>query len=638
MRPVLAFLVLGACAAPDTDDWTDQLVADSPCYRVDLLDGLDAGGTAELHDLYACLNRRGDFAALAGLDAALDAPTAAGVPAGLEVAAIVDALPASGIDPFALAGVLVDAIRAPGRPLDVLLDVALEAIYGRPAADVRVARPAVADGPIAPLHPVIPGVAAALLADDLALSGWLGDLLVHPETARWIRSTEGTARSTDPSVAGPRDAAIPDLGHARLLTLDASNDRWPGASGDSLRDAAAVWALGPVVPAVADEASALLGDPAVRAGIQADLVRLQGDGTLARAVDGAHWMTTVDVRGGSLDPAETSGLHGFVRLLADTNQPMDCSIDLGITSIDFSFGNLAVSTLELIASTDPDTLQSAGSVYGLLFGDGIGELVLEEAADLGVCPGLTRQVVDDLAAVELLADPKAADVLVAFVAVIETLEAADRVPALADLVDDLYGAGGWSPTEELLRDLAPSPAIEDLLAAIPVLADPARYGVTAAGAPPWDLQAALDVLAWLVDRDPANGVGPDGLDRTGFDRISQLVTALLGPDGTWVAIDRAAALARDPRSETSGFVAAFPSFLGTDPDLVVLAQVAPLFRDPAVAGPVLRLAGTPAVLDAALADDAGAPQPLDFGGRLIAEGALEDMLVLVDLVFGTLGG
>ncbi len=637
MIRVLPLLWLGACA-PAPDDWTDQLVADSACYRVNLLDGVDAGGTAELHDLHACLDQNGDFAALSGLDTALDAPTAIGVPVGLELAALVDALPASGIDPFALAGVLVDAIRAPGRPLDVLLDVALEGIYGEPAADVRVARGAVADGLITPLHPVLPGVADVLLADDLALSAWLGDLLVHPETARWIRSTEATARATDPAVAGPRDAAIPDLGQARLLTLDATNDRWPDGTGDSLRDAAAVWALGPVVPAIADEASAILGDPAVRAGIQADLVRLQADGTLARAVDGAHWMASVDVRGGSLDPAETSGLHGFVRLLADTNQPMDCSVDLGLVSLDFSFGNLAVSTLELIASTQPETLQAAGSVYGLLFGNDIGEFVLEEAADLGVCPGLTQQVVDDLAAVELLAEPEAADVLVAFVAVIETLQESGRITALADLVDDLYETGAWSPTEELLRDMAPSPAIEDLLAAIPVLADPAKFGVTAAGAPPWDLQAALDVVAWVVDRDPANGVGADGLDRTGFERISPLVTALLGADGTWVAIDRAAALARDPRSRVSGIVAAFPDLLATDPELVLLAQVAPLFRDPGIAGPVLRIGATPAVLDAALATGDDGPQPLDFGGRLITEGALEDMLVLVDLVFGTLGG
>ena len=388
--------------------------------------------------------------------------------------------------------------------------------------------------------------------------------------------------------------------------------------------------------AIAPQGSEILGDPTVRAGIQADLIRLQADGTLAGAVDGAWWMTTVDAHGGPLDPGEVSGLHSFVRLLSETNQPMDCSIDLGLVSLDFSFGNLAVSTLDLIATTDASTLQTTGSVYSILFGNDVGAFVLDEAANLGVCPGLTPQVVDDLAAVELLADPNAGDLLTAFVSVISTLEAGetDRLPALADLAQNLYLAGGWLATEELLRDLAPQPVIEDVLAVIPVLADPARFGVSGGTSPPADLQAALDLLAWLVDADPSNSY--DGTPLTGFDKISPLLESVVTDNGVWISVDRAAALARNPESQRASVIKALPDLLATDPDLVLLSQVSPLFSNPSVAGPVLRLAQTPGLLSASMAVDPG--QPLDFAGRLIAGGSLEDTLVLVDLVFGTLGG
>ena len=67
-RPLLPLLlVLAGCEFHDAgDDWHDQLVPDSPCYRVDLLDGLSEANTDELHDLYDCLDQ-GNFTALGGL-------------------------------------------------------------------------------------------------------------------------------------------------------------------------------------------------------------------------------------------------------------------------------------------------------------------------------------------------------------------------------------------------------------------------------------------------------------------------------------------------------------------------------------------------------------------------------------------
>jgi hypothetical protein len=640
MRRALPFLALAGCAPPHTDDWASALVADGPCYRVNLLDGLEEETHTELRDLYACVNRTGDFDALAPVVDGLEARSTTGDPAWRQAAEMVNRLPDAGIAPFALAGVLLDALRAPERPVDVVLDLVLELIYGVPAVDSR-ADPgggSAADGLLAPLAPLVPRIATELLRDDRALASWAGDLLADPDTARWIRTIGGFAASTDPTVVGPVADLPAALGGLRNATLDGENDRWTGASGDSLRDAFDAWVTAPepVVPAIADETSLILADVKIRTRLQSELVRLGGDGTLGRAADGAGWMSSVDPHGGVLGNGEDSALHAFVRLLANTNQPMDCSIDLGLFDLDFSFGNLAVSTLELIADVDPESLQTAGSIYGLLFGNDIGEFVLDEAADLGVCPGLTTQVVDDLSAVEVLAEPQAADLLTAFVAVLDTLEEGDenRIPALADLADDLNATGGWPATEELLRDAATSTAIDDAVLLLPALADPAGADISASTDPAVDLQELLDLVGWAVDVDPATG-------ETGFDRVSPLVSTVGGDDATWLVIDHGIGLVADPRARLGSGPALVTGLLAADPDLVLLDTLGRLVGDPALAEPALRLIETPGVADAALA---GAPAegqdetPLGFGGRLITDGTFADLLQVLDLALALLGG
>ncbi len=634
-----AALCLTACPPPTTDDWTDQLVSDGPCYRVNLLNGLDEETKGEIDDLYACVNRTGDFDALNPVLDGLDTASVTGAPGWQLAAQAVNRLGDAGVDPFALVGVLVDALQAPERPIDIVLDVALEAIYGVPAADTRAAPGSGTPeaGLLTPLAPLVAPIAAELLADDLALGRWASDLLGDPETARWVRTIASFAASTDPVVADAVADLPADLGAARAATRNASNDRWTGASGDSLRDALDAWVTAPepVIPAVAAEASVLLADVKVRTRLQSELVRLGADGTLGRAADGAAWMASVDRTGGNLTAGEDSALHAFVRLLANTNQPMDCSVDLGFFDLEFTFGNLAVTTLELIADLDPADLQSAGSIYGLLFGNGVGEFVLNSAADLGVCPGLTNQVVDDLAAVEVIAEPPAGDLLTAFVAVLDTLEEGteNQIPVLADLTDDLYGAGGWPATEELLRDAATTSAVDLLLALLPALAEPAESGITAGDEPAIDLQEALDLVAWAVDLDPITG-------ETGFDRVAPLVGLIGSNDGAWLAIDRGIALIADPRSRLGSGPAFVTGLLAADPDLVLLETLAPLVGDATLAEPVLRLAETEGLAEVALAGQAASGQtepPLAFGGRLISDGTLADLLQILDLALALLG-
>jgi hypothetical protein len=239
-------------------------------------------------------------------------------------------------------------------------------------------------------------------------------------------------------------------------------------------------------------------------------------------------------------------------------------------------------------------------------------------------------VVDDLAAVEQIADPQAAALLTVLVAAVDALEEGeeDRVPALADLADDLSEAGGLLPAEELIRDVASTALVDDLASALPPLADPAAYGLTAQGAPAADLQAALNAAAWVVDRDPATG-------RTGFDDLQPLLVALGEVDGSWTALDRGAALLAAPDSALGDGVQLVHTLVALDPTLSLLHDVAAVAGDRAVTTPALELAATAPLVDTAL-DPAPNAAP-DFLGRLARDGTLDDLLRLVDLVFGLVG-
>lgn len=644
MRRILAFFALtsllgigSACGVlTEEERWWDQLQADSPCYRVDLLDGLDESSLSELDALFACINHHGHIEPLLPVaQDALHSPARSGDPAGIELARTINAMLRVDVDPFALAGLMGRALQAEDRPFNAFVDVFLELGWGARANRVRTgsvpltSSNALEQGVLVPLAPVIPEVAGALLDDSTNTAGWVGSWLPSYETKRWIRTGASWLRSDHPVVQRPVDDLVPHLGQLLQATRDGSNDRWSQASGDSLRDLLDVYYLrdDPVLGVIAEDAHTLLSDAGLRRAIEPALVHLHDDGHLQRLPPQVVWMTTVDAQGGPRGPGEASSLEAFLRLLTRANGPVNC---LGLYRSD----NLALEILSLLADLDPATVSTGLEIVAWITGNTVTDWALEQAVRAGACDGIDQALLDDLDAIQVIIRPEARDVLVAFIRVLAVLKHdadQNQLPVLANLVQDLYEVGGYPPLEELLRDVGEEPLLVDLVDLVPVLAAPGAYGITAGNAPAVDLEAALDVLEWVFAPDDATHL-------MGWERVKPLLKPALEAEGTWTALEHASALMVDERTQTSQFLTLLPPLMDLDPELSILAHIGALLEDQALQGPFLRLVETPAVSAALLASEPAPGQdevPLAFLGRLMVGGALDDLLLLVDLLFAT---
>lgn len=640
MRTWVPVVLLAACGGPTNEPhWSDQLVPDSPCYRVDLLDGLDESSTDELRAAYECVNLHGHVAPFGpAVDALETASTRDGRPAGLDLAAAVNHLGEVDVDPFAIAGLLVDALRDPEIDPVVFVDVGIELIHGRPAPDVRAG--AVPPGDLTaslltPLGPALVPAITVLLDDQLDAVAWLGGVLRDPETDRWLRTITAYLESDDAAVTAPLDRALPNLGRAIGAAASPGNDRWWGASGHSLRDAADVLLVrdvDPVLQVMSPHLAPLVADAAAMQALEDELVRLHDLGALQATPGQLAWMVGVDQHGDPLtDPSEPSALFRFMRLLSSANRPMDCTIDLWITSIDWSFGNLAVAVLEILADLDPDTAQGTVEIVALLTDNVAADWMLHEAVDLGVCPALTHDLVDDLVAVDVLTRPEADDLLEVVVGLLRVAKdggSSNHVPDLVNALASAHDVGATEPVEELFRDVGDLPLIADVVALLPVLADPAGWGITAAGGEPTDLADFLDLVGWVFTVDPESG-------RTGLERFHPLLRAVMAQDGTWTALDRAGGLLRQEGTALSRLLDLLPAMLALDPELDLVHQLGAALDHPAVSAPLLRTLEAPGVVDALFADAPDdAEPPLGFVGRLLADGTFDDVLAVVDLVLG----
>ena len=643
-----AALVLAGCA--DTSPpWHDVLVADSPCYRVDLSDGLDESDTTEVQTLFACANYHGHLRSLEPAAAHLEDSSPQGVPAGVELARAVNALPDAGAD-VDLVGTLSTLIGLVEDEAlsDLGQDLALELVYGQSHVTVRRSdfdlqdASALQGGVLTPLAPVIPEVAAAMEDDPEGLE-LLADVLEDPETVRWARTVDGWVRSEHPDVQGPVGGMLPHLGEAIVATRSPANDRWSRASGDSARDLVDALAKDDLLDAISPDVAAVLGDAKARRDLPDLLVQLQADGHLQVTPRQATFLANVDTRGGSLDRGEDSALVALLRLLSSTNRPMQCRVDLFFTVIDVDLGNLAVTLLRVLADQDPDDVQSVAGIFGeALGGYGVGEGVLRNIADTGACPALTDQVVDDLYALERLGEPQTRGLTHTLIGAVRVLRDGDqdRVQELVDVITALDEAGALHPTEELVRDVGRGEIGADLVNLVAVMDAPERYGITAGDEPATTLEDLLEVITWVVEP------GDDG--RTGWQRARPLLTPALEHDGTWVALGRLGALLAGPQTASGQALDLIPALVDADPELSALTGAAPALRATTVTGPTLRLLQTRPLVDAVLATEPPAPTedapdpspevPQAFVGRLIVNGAVDDLLRTLRVVLADVEG
>ncbi len=629
--------VLVALGCASQPSWRDQLAADSPCYRVVLNDGLDEESTDELNDLYGCLNATGNFDSLQLTMSSLESTSPDGVPAGIEVARLVNHLPNADVDVFGLAGTAVDLLQAEDRPIDEILDVVLEIDYGVPAARVREEgfdlndSAALEAGLLIPLREDLP-IYAQILREE-ALYVRIGDTLASPELPRIASFAAQVLDTSDPDVSGAIERLPQDLGSAVFATRNTSNNQWSGATDDSLRDVATVLLVNEaqLMKDLAPSANAILGDEQLRNALADRLISWHDRGQLQPLLSEVALLASVDTDGNSLQDGEDSALYAFLRLLHDANRPMSCSLDLWVTDLNVDLGNVAVFILETIADFDPGAAQTGLGLLGGILGWDISQGLANTIADSGVCPVITTQMVSDLQVIDVMSESRFDHLMLVFVEAMDTLEAGggndSRVDAVADLTEVLIDHGAVHPVEELVRDVDGEPLVDDVLTLVPVLDDPEAFGLDSDA---YTLRELLEVASGLFAED--NG-------ELSFEPWLPLIGPLVDRDALWVTLGRAATLLDDEQSQLSRIVAILPPLLAVDPELESAQGLAPLLGDPELAEPLLRVVETDGVADALLATEGTAefPEPpLAFLGRMMVGGTLDDLLGMIDRVFSAL--
>ena len=635
---------LSACGVADRgDNWRDQLIADSPCFEVNLLDGLDEQTTHEVRSLFDCVNYHGHLEPLVPLVLTQDANTRDGVNPGIELARTVNAMPEVDVDPFAIAGLLMNALQAEDRPIDEFLNIGLELIYGERAANVRSgvvplqSADHLGSGVLVPLAPVLPRITGALLDDDLAAAAWFGELLAHPETKRWVRTFEAYVTSDDPAISKPLAGVIGHLGDALDAAQSQENDRWPlQSSGNSLRDLMEIYFLqeDPILARISDEAAIIVSDEAFRASLQPALVSLHDDGHLGKLPAQLLWMASVDTNKQPIGQAEASSLYRFIRLLSATNKPIDCELDFILFTPQFSFPNLAVAILNLLAEMDPDAVQGAAGIVSTLTDNLVADWMLHQAVDLEICPDLTHQVVDDLRAIDAITGDESYSLLVTIVELLDVMKNqsdTNQIPVVADLLNQLHDAGGTKPLEELVIDLGDQSLLVDIFDLVPALADPVGAGILSERLQdPVELQDAIGLMEWAFVIDPDKG-------QTGLEEMRPLLVAMLDPDETWQALANAGELMADDQTQIHKLMDIIPPLLAIDPELEILDQLGPLLGQERIARPLMRMIEADGLASSLLAVEPEGDSewvPLAFVGRMIVNGTLDDLLSLVDLVLG----
>jgi hypothetical protein len=649
----LLTLLIGCQFHQDQASWHDQLRPDSPCYRVDLFDGLDESSTDELQDLFACIDQ-GNFVALRGLMDAMDEPARSGDPAGVELARLVNHLPAKGLDLAAILDATVVLLRDDGAPLLGVAELAVEFVYGYPYDRIAAAQPsadpdALDQGLLVPALPLLADLSSQFLTRDDGLGPLSAQALRSETSLDLIATFLAVAASDDERLAQVPDELLVTLGDALEAVEDASNDHAADASGNSLRDVAQALVQPrqgdlTALEQLLDPLDSMLSDPTTAEALADALAESSRGGHLAPLPSQLTLLATEDIDGGSLEPGEDSALVALLRLLHTGDRPVTCST-IGIQWLETD--NLSVWLLQLIADQEPDNVDFLLNVGGWTLS--FGELV---EALAGQCTVDSQQFASDAPALERLVDPEVGDLLVVLLELLQALEpsgGSSRIPELVELVSLVHQHDLAAPVEELLKDLAGTRLLTLLMDLVPPLVDPwssqawcangtdscleetwAGYDEDAfeAGRHPLDFNTVAALLGVLLEQDQ-HGLSP-------LVRLRSSLQLAVDHPATWQVLHNGGALLGSPGARAGAILAELPAWTLVDPEWKVLDLVADLLEDDACTTPVLQIAETEPVLDALGATSEQEEGPLPFASRLVIDGTLAEVLATVKLILDLL--
>lgn len=638
------WLSLAACSFTTRETrWTEQLDAGGPCWTVNLSDGLDEASTSELRDLYDCLNRQGALSPLGETMSALESEGRDGLPPGTDVARLVNRLPELDLDLPGLLSTAIDLVSDPDRPLQTVLQAAVELIYAEPWSDLptlaeQATDPALADGLALPALDLLQRGAAHVVDADGQPLPLLAEVVADAAIDDMICTAAGLVQSEDPTVAALAEGLPAAVAETIERSRDGSNDRWSEASGDSIRDLLIAGLASPgsdgqtVIQAAADPLLNIVGDPYAVANLTQTLDDSRRSDRLALLPSQLRHLSQIDRAGGSLSGQEDSALFALLRLLDQANTDVSCSVDILVTELRIDLGNLSVSLLSFLADQDPETAADGVGLIGDVLGWGLSETTLDLIASSGACPVIDDQLVADLAAIDRLGDPEVRDLLVVLLSALNDLRAGeqDRLPDLVDLVSVVQQRGLVRPLEELLADVGSSTLAATLVEVVGLGLDPSALQVDACpeGSQPLSFEGMLGLVqAALSDR----------LGGSPLERLDPLIQVLLLDEQTWRLLGNLGRLARAEDARLFDLPALIVEGMDGSSTVEARAALAEAIDDPTWTAPILRLAEHEP-LHAALtaAGEEQAPGPLPWMARLIVGGTLDAVLRTIELVFDAL--
>lgn len=605
---------------------------------MDLSDGLDDQDTNEFHDLFTCLNQTGNLNSFAGLERAADEDNRYGEPVVLPLLRLSKSLVSSGFDLLGAVGKLLSMMRTHRDDVVAGMEAAVEVTYGRTYADVSSDfdindMQALDSGLTKPLIELTSLLSTAMLDGGPDLRESVLDSLDTQLLESAVCTLAGVVHADDAIIEEISTELIPHGAEAWLLANNTDNNLWSHGTGNSLRDLAG-FVHGQLTDGGLDDIQtplrALIGDPRVQEQTEKVFLEAIDEGHLESLPKQLLHLASVDMNGRSLtDPmsADASALQAAVRLLHEANQPLSCNLLLFEVNLD----NLGVTILQELAKMDTGQVEnSLDFLVGILDGS-IAPLVLETAAETGLCEGFTPELLADLTVLERLSDPEVGNLVAVIHGLLDAVYEDGRVDRLEELVQILAALHTRvliPPVEEVLRDLADCALMEDVFTLLPTVTDASMLNVEhcPAGATPLTFDQIWNAVEGSLDPNSANE-----------EAIGTLLDTALDSEQVWTLIERGSLLALEPDAHIHRFPGLVVSMLAS-PDAEEGANlVRTLLEEPEAWDATLTLLESQPIQEAMFSSTDEVPGPLPFTAYLIVSDTVTVMLQTLDLVLDTLG-
>jgi len=467
--PIYAICLAALVSCQQHSEWYETLEPSGPCYEANLRDGLVEESSVETRAVFDCLNQSGNLEPLSALIATTDQTNRTGEINNLAFASVLNSTISTGLDPFSMIAAASDILRQNNNEISEILQAFVEQVYGVPFSSIDGSETSLTleNGTLAPIIRATSLAASALLDEELSALAPVRDALTSEFTLAAVHTLLG-------AVGGSNEALSANIGRLPELIGDLlersqspENDVWDGTSGDSMVDFITGFLNGSdgngtsSIQAFNTPLNRITGDTTLGGAIEEVIAELSEENKLHSIGLQLQYLAKVDATGGTLTMGEDSALVSGLRLLSNGNQSFDCSLDLWITDIDFSFGNFSETLLRTFS--EEGSAQTGVDLVSSMLDIGISESILNLLADSGLCPAFDREMVGDLNSIDRLNDPETSDLLSVSVEIISAVDQSGNSSKLSELVElmSVPERHGWNQhTSELLRDTAGTLLVE----------------------------------------------------------------------------------------------------------------------------------------------------------------------------------